>query len=371
MIDYNHFSSEELQRYKRHLSLKSVGCSGQTKLKRARVLCIGAGGIGSSLSIYLAAAGIGTLGIIDDDSVEISNLHRQILFSTSDINRNKAITAQERLKKLNPDINVKIYTERLTIKNAEEIFRQYDIIADGSDNFETRYLVNYICIALQKINVAASASEFKGHCTIFVPFKYPCYNCIFPANQGEESLLNCSETGILGVVPGILGMIQAAEIIKLILDIGSPLIGKLLQVDVLMMDYKIYSLTKNTACQLCNSKDLPPFSYTSNSSCLNEAIITARELQEYVNKPTVLLLDVREPEEHECYNLGGINIPLSQLPGKIKINSQYELIVTYCHSGKRSFQAVTILKKLGFSNVKSLVGGIREWLAIRKFDASI
>lgn len=360
MINYNQLSSKELQRYKRHLSLKSVGYAGQIKLKKAKVLCIGTGGIGNPLLIYLAAAGIGTLGIVDDDLVDISNLQRQILFNVDDLKKNKAITAKAKLKKLNPDINVKFYTERLTTKNAEKIFSQYDIIADGSDNFETRYLVNYACIALQKINVSASVSEFRGHCAIFIPYQGPCYNCLFPANRGEESLLNCSEIGILGVVSGILGITQATEIIKLILDIGSTLIGKLLQIDVLTMDYRIYSISKDPACQLCNSKGLPTFSYMNHSPCLNKLVITAEELQEHM--PTVLLIDVREPEEHRCYNLGGINIPLSQLPGILKVNSKYELIVTYCSSGKRSLQAVTILEKLGFSNVKSLVGGVQEWI---------
>ncbi|MGL9759092.1 MAG: thiamine phosphate synthase [Wolbachia sp.] len=356
---HNQFSNEELQRYKRHLSLKSVGYAGQIKFKNAKVLCVGAGGIGSPLLVYLAATGIGTLGIVDDDLVDISNLQRQILFNVDDLKKNKAVAAKKRLEKLNPGINVKVYAERLTIKNAKEIFSQYDIIADGSDNFETRYLINYVCLALQKINVSASVSEFMGHCAIFTPSQGPCYNCLFPANQGEESLLNCSEGGILGVVPGILGTIQATEIIKLILGIGSPLVGKLLQINVLTMDYKIYSINRDPACQLCSSAELPPFSYINHSSCLNEIVITAEELRKYA---TVLLLDVREPEEHRCYNLGGINIPLSQLPGTLETNSEYELIVTYCYSGKRSLQAVTILKKLGFSNVKSLAGGVQEWL---------
>ncbi|MDD9331112.1 MAG: HesA/MoeB/ThiF family protein [Wolbachia sp.] len=359
MVNYNQLSSKELQRYKRHLSLKSVGYAGQMKLKNAKVLCIGAGGIGNPLLVYLAAAGIGTLGIIDDDLVDISNLQRQILFNVDDLKKNKAIVAKKKLKKLNQGINVKIYTERLTIKNADEIFSQYDIIADGSDNFETRYLVNYACLALQKINVSASVSEFCGHCAIFIPPKGPCYNCLFPANQGEERLLNCSEIGILGVVSGILGIIQATEIIKLILNIGSSLVGKLFQIDVLTMDCEIYSVSKDPACQVCSSKRLPTFSYMNNSFCLNKFVITAEELKEHM--PTVLLIDVREPEEHRCYNLGGINIPLSQLPGTLKVNSKYELIVTYCSSGKRSLQAVTILEKLGFSNVKSLVGGVQEW----------
>jgi len=363
MAHSSKFSQEELKRYKRHFSLNSVGHEGQIKLKEARVLCIGAGGLGSSLLLYLAGAGIGTLGIIDNDAVDISNLQRQILFTTDDIKKNKALTAKEKLTKLNPNTDLKVYEYRLTAENAKEIFSQYDIIADGSDNFETRHLVNHTCFALQKVNVSASVSEFKGQCTVFAP-QDPCYYCLFPANNGEEQLLNCRERGILGVLPGIFGTIQATEVIKWILGIGTPLVGKLLQIDVLDLDYRIYTFSKNPACYLCNSRELelPPFSYMKHSSCFSEILITPHELQEYINAAEVFLLDVREPDEYSNYNLGGINIPLSQLPGCLEVPKKYKLIVTYCQLGQRSLQAVRILNRFGFSQVKSLSGGIQAWL---------
>ncbi len=358
------FSQEELQRYKRHFSLNLVGHEGQMKLKEAKVLCIGAGGLGNPLLLYLTGAGVGTLGIIDNDTVDISNLQRQILFTTNDLKKNKALAAKEKLIQSNPNIDLKIYEYRLTAENAKEIFSQYDIIADGSDNFQTRYLVNHTCFILQKVNVSASVSEFQGQCTVFAPPQGPCYNCLFPANNGEEQLLNCRERGILGVLPGILGTIQATEVIKWILGIGNPLVGRLLQIDVLALDYRIYTFSKNPTCYLCNSRELelPPFSYMKHSSCFSEVLITPHELQKYINAAEVFLLDVREPEEYNNYNLGGINIPLSQLPGSLEVPQKYKLIVAYCQIGQRSLQAVRILNKCGFSQVKSLAGGIQAWL---------
>jgi adenylyltransferase/sulfurtransferase len=356
------FSHDELQQYKLHLSLDLVGLSGQKKLKDARVLCVGAGGLGNPLLLYLAGAGIGTLGIIDNDRIELSNLQRQILFTTNDVGKNKVVVAKDRLSALNPHINLKIYENRLTTQNARDVFSQYDIIADGSDNFETRYLVNHTCLALQKVNVSASVSEFKGQCTVLVPYQGPCYNCLFPSNQGEEFLLNCRERGILGVLPGLLGTIQATEVIKWILGIGTPLVGKLLQIDALTMDYKIYFFKRNPHCCLCSKKDLPSFSYKKTPACQSGGSITPNELRELIKEGKVFLIDVREPLEHTQYSLGGVNIPLHQLPEKLDLVLKDKLIIVYCQSGQRSLQAMRILRQFGFLKVRNLEGGIQAWL---------
>ena len=261
-------NQEEKEYYKRHLVLNEIGHIGQEKLKNAKVLCVGAGGLGSALLHYLAAAGIGTLGVIDGDQVEISNLHRQILFTTHDIGKNKAIIAKNKLQSLNPHIHINAYQEKLTIKNAQAILSQYDLIADGSDNFATRYLINHTCIALHKVNVSASISEFKGHCTVIKPFDGPCYHCLFPVNQHAAQLLNCAENGVLGVLPGIVGSLQANEVIKWLLGIGQPLLGKLLQIDALTLNFTMFNYDKNPDCELC-SKALPEFFYPNAIVCRN------------------------------------------------------------------------------------------------------
>jgi len=353
------FSEHELEQYKRHLSLNEIGYAGQQKLKHAKVLCVGAGGLGSPALFYLAAAGVGTLGIIDNDKIERSNLQRQILFTAHDAGQNKAITAKKRLAALNPHITINAYEQRLTSENAANILSQYDIIADGSDNFETRYLVNHTCVALQKVNVSASVFGFKGQCTLIEPSSGPCYNCLYPAGYGESSLLNCSDNGILGVLPGIIGSIQANEIIKWILCVGTSLFGKLLQFDALTLSFSIFSYNKVLQCEICGNKKLPPFFYKKSSLCQKEFTLTWQEFLAIRNNENIFLIDVRTPQEHSAYNLGGINIPLPQLAGNLGSIAKDKLIIVYCQSGQRSAAAVGILNKFGFLRVKNLEGGIR------------
>lgn len=370
------FDSEELQRYSRHFNLKDVGLAGQQRLKSAKVLCIGAGGLGSPLLLYLAAAGIGTIGIIDDDIVDVTNLQRQILYTSKDLGKKKIEIARAKLIDLNPHLNVNTYDQRLTKDNALDIIKQYDIVADGTDNFVTRYIVNDACFHLKKPNVYASIFQFEGQCSVFFAEHGPCYRCLYDAPPPPGLIPNCVEGGVLGVLPGIIGSLQATEVIKLILGIGSSLIGRLLVFDALAMRFQEFYLQKNPNCRLCkHQQDFASLPHHDMHSCnsnthADSESLSVQELHQLRQlQADFILLDVREPLEYNICNLGGLLIPLSQLSNKVHELDKSKLIIVHCKSGGRSQRALKILREAGCSSVKNLTGGILAWA--REIDSSI
>jgi len=365
-------TNDEVLRYSRHLIMPEVGMVGQQKLKAARVLCIGAGGLGSPLALYLAAAGVGTLGLVDFDVVDLTNLQRQIIHSVNDIGRPKLDSAAERLGAINPFVNVRKFETRLSSANALEIFREFDIIADGTDNFPTRYLVNDACVLSGKPNVYASIFRFEGQASVFATAQGPCYRCLYPEPPPPGLVPSCAEGGVLGILPGLLGVIQATEVIKLILGSGEPLIGRLLLVDALGMRFRELRLRKNEDCPACGANPTIHQLIDYNQFCGirgEEAPVTANvpEIQPAELKARldhgddVFILDVREPHEYQICNLGGHLIPLGDLPARMnELDSSHE-IVAHCRSGVRSAKAVTLLRQAGFAKVKNLAGGILAW----------
>ncbi|MBS0289552.1 MAG: HesA/MoeB/ThiF family protein [Proteobacteria bacterium] len=356
----------EAIQYDQHLKLEAIGLKGQVKLKNARVLCIGAGGLGSSLLYYLAAAGVGTIGIVDDDVVELHNLQRQILYQHQHIGSKKCIAAKQQLMALNPHIHIDPYDEKFRLKNAKELIKQYDIVADCTDNFATRFLVNDTCFNIKKPFVFASVSQFQGQCSVFLGEEGPCFRCLFPYDSAMDALRDCSEGGVLGVLPGLLGAMQGAEIIKWILQLPDLLVGKLLMVDILKMQFKEYRLTQNPECQLCIYQQAINLPSKFNSNCnesdnLSDHCISANELRRELNKgEAVFLLDVRTPEEFTAYNLGGVLIPLNELSQRLAELDRNKMIVVYCKSGNRSIAATKILINQNFG-VKYLQGGLIQW----------
>ena len=356
-------SPDELIRYSQQIKLAEIGLSGQEKLKNARVLCVGLGGLGSPLVLYLAAAGVGTLGMVDDDIVELSNLQRQILYRLPQVTQQKAVAAKEQLLALNPTIQVNSYSEKLTENNAEELISQYDIIADGSDNFYTRYLIHDVCFKLEKPYVYASACQFQGHCSIFYGNNGPCFRCLFPNPPSSHNSPNCDAGGVLGVLPGMLGIIQATEIIKWILKIGNSLEKRLLIIDLLTMGFKEIRLSQNPDCPLCVHHQ-PLNTLINPKNCqqdidLNNHSITREQLSKLLEQNSnTTLIDVRTAPEHQDYNIGGILIPLKELPYRLKELDANTPIILYCHSGKRSVLALQILLEAGFSSVQFLINGI-------------
>ncbi|WP_052117550.1 ThiF family adenylyltransferase [Legionella norrlandica] len=358
-------TTEESVRYSQHIKLEEIGLVGQKKLKNARVLCIGLGGLGSPLLLYLAAAGIGGLGIVDDDIVELSNLQRQILYNRSHIKQKKTTIAKAQLLALNPSLQVNSYSKRLTEKNAAELISQYDIIADGSDNFHTRYLIHHMCFQLEKPYVYASASQFQGYCSIFHGKQEPCFHCLFPASTTNRNIANCEAGGVLGTLPGLLGIIQATEIIKWILQIGNPLNRRLLVVDLLKMAFKEITLTKNADCEYCvHHHPLKELIYPVNCHSQIDSkhySITLDELNQLFQKNTSIhLIDVRTAKEHEIQNIGGKILPLEELPHRLDELNPMQPIVLYCQSGKRSQIALRLLLEAGFTSVKYVVNGLTE-----------
>lgn len=348
----------DLIRYSQQIKLAEIGEQGQQKLKNARVLCVGLGGLGSPASLYLAAAGIGTLGIIDDDKLALSNLHRQILYRTCDIEKSKILVAKEQLQALNPGIQINAYPTQLNQHNAVDLVAQYDIIVDGSDNFYTRYLLHDTCYELEKAYVFASVSQFKGYCSLFYGSEGPCMRCLFPKPPTGMSG-TCSGDGVLGVVPGMLGIIQATEVIKWILNIGTALHRRLLTIDLFHMHFKEIELVRDPECALCvhhtKLEDL--------NSCLNtdlkEYAISHEQLAQFLeHRHRIILLDVRSLVEHEAENLGGIVIPLNDLPQRLQELDKSKTVIVYCRSGQRSISAVQILLSAGFSSVHYLLNGI-------------
>ena len=366
-------SNEEILRYSRHLIMPEVGMDGQLKLKRAKVLLIGTGGLGAPLGLYLAAAGVGKLGLVDFDRVDFTNLQRQVTFGTSDVGKPKSEAARARLSNLNPDIEVEAFETKLTSENALELFRDFDIIVDGTDNFPTRYLVNDACILLGKPNVYGSIFRFEGQITIFGMPEGPCYRCLYPEPPPPGLVPSCAEGGVLGVLPGIVGSIQAMETIKLILGSGRNLTGRLLLFDALEMTFREFKLHKNPNCPMCGKNrtihkliDYYEFCGVRGEEApapdLNVPEITPRELKARQERGDELfILDVREPHEYQICNLGGHLIPLGELPRRVhELDSRHE-IVAHCRSGKRSAQAVDFLRKAGFRKVVNLKGGMLAW----------
>ena len=361
-------SQEELQRYARHLVLPGVREQGQEKLKSASVLIVGAGGLGTPAAMYLAAAGIGTLGIADDDVVELSNLHRQPLHNTDSVGKRKVDSAQERLHAINPHVRAKTYTERLNSKNALGVLSEYDIIVDASDNYPTRYLLSDACTLLKKLIVHGSVLGFEGRVYVFNDPAGPCYRCAYPEPPPPELTQDCSEAGVLGVLPGIIGTIQAAEVVKLILGIGQPLVGRVLLLNGLSMEFRELRLNKNPDCPACGTTptvtaliDYEQFCGMKKEMKRNGSISVVELKQALDGGKRIFILDVREPEEYRIANLGGYLIPLQDLPERMKELDPEQDIVVHCHHGNRSAFAVQFLEKAGFSSVRNLEGGIDEW----------
>ena len=365
-------NNDEILRYSRHLIMPEVGMEGQLKIKSAKVLCIGAGGLGSPLALYLGAAGVGTLGIVDFDVVDYTNLQRQIIHSTADVGRKKLDSAADKLKSINPFINIKKFDTRLTSENALELFRDFDIIADGTDNFPTRYLVNDACVLTRKPNVYASIFRFEGQASIFALPEGPCYRCLYPEPPPPGLVPSCAEGGVLGILPGLLGVIQATETIKLILGKGDPLIGRLLLVDALGMKFRELKLRKNPECPACGKNPTITKLIDYEQFCgirgeeqeveISEGDIQVEELKRLLDKgEDVFVLDVREPHEYQICNIGGHLIPLGDLPKRVsELDSSHE-IVAHCRSGVRSAKAVAFLRQAGFKKVHNLAGGILAW----------
>jgi len=367
-------SKQEVLRYSRHLIMPEVGMDGQLKLKNAKVLLVGSGGLGAPLGLYLAAAGVGRLGIVDFDAVDFTNLQRQVTFGTSDVGRKKLEAARERLANLNPEIRIDTYETRLTSENALEIIREYDIVADGTDNFPTRYLVNDACVLLGKPNVYGSIFRFEGQASIFGYPGGPCYRCLYPEPPPPGLVPSCAEGGVLGVLPGIIGCIQAMETLKLILNNGDPLVGRLLLFDALRMRFRELKLRKNPDCPVCGARrtiteliDYAEFCGIRGEE--KEAVVssqipemTPRELKSRLERgDDLFILDVREPHEYQICNLRGHLIPLGDLPRRVSELDSSREIVAHCRSGKRSADAVQFLKTAGFSKVWNLKGGILAW----------
>src|SRR2546425_950006 len=363
-------SKDEILRYSRHLIMPEVGMEGQLKLKQAKVLAIGAGGLGSPLALYLAAAGVGKLGIVDFDVVDFTNLQRQVIHSTSDVGRSKLASARETIQGINPNVEVVTYETRLTSENALDIFKDYDVIADGTDNFPTRYLVNDACVLLGKPNAYGSIFRFEGQASVFYAKEGPCYRCLYPEPPPPGLVPSCAEGGVLGVLPGIIGSIQALETLKLLLGAGDTLIGRLLLFDALQLRFRELRLEKDPACPVCGAHptvtsliDYEAFCGIGAEPAYDGAEITAPVLrEEWARNPALLVVDVREPHEAEIACIPGARlIPLSELPERLHELDGHAELVTHCHHGLRSMKALEILNAAGFAKVRSLKGGIDAW----------
>ena len=364
-------SHAEVLRYSRHLLLPEVGVEGQRKLKAARVLTIGAGGLGSPLSLYLAAAGVGTIGIVDFDVVDLTNLQRQIVHGTSALGRPKLESAKARLLDLNPNLKVETYEARLSSANALDIIRDYDIVVDGTDNFPTRYLVNDACVLLDKPNVYGSIFRFEGQASVFYAREGPCYRCLYSEPPPPGLVPSCAEGGVLGVLPGIIGSIQALETIKLIIGAGDTLVGRLVLFDALKLRFRELKLRKDPDCPVCGDHptiheliDYEAFCGIGAEPAYAGPELTVEQLKLERDEKgdDLVVIDVREPHEWEIAHIQGARlIPLSQLPDRLGELDGHAEIVTHCHHGARSMKALEILRGAGFSKVRSLAGGIDAW----------
>ncbi len=365
-------NNDEILRYSRHLIMPEVGMEGQLKIKAAKVLCIGAGGLGSPLALYLGAAGVGTIGVVDFDVVDYTNLQRQIIHSTADVGKKKLDSAAEKLKAINPFLNIKKFDTRLSSENALELFKDFDIIADGTDNFPTRYLVNDACVLSRKPNVYASIFRFEGQASIFALPEGPCYRCLYPEPPPPGLVPSCAEGGVLGILPGLLGVIQATETLKLILGKGDPLTGRLLLVDALGMKFRELKLRKNPECPACGKNPTITKLIDYEEFCgirgeeqeveTDHSDIQVEELKQRLDKgDDLFILDVREPHEYQICNIGGYLIPLGDLPKRVSELDPNKEIVAQCRSGARSAKAVNFLRQAGFKKARNLAGGILAW----------
>jgi adenylyltransferase/sulfurtransferase len=382
-VELPELTKDELSRYSRHLILPEVGEEGQRKLKAARVLCVGTGGLGSPLALYLTAAGVGTLGLVDFDVVDASNLQRQIIHSTADIGRKKLDSAAEKLKALNPNLNVIKHDTLLSSANALDILKDYDVIADGTDNFPTRYLVNDACVLLGKPNAYGSIFRFEGQASVFAAKDGPCYRCLYPEPPPPGLVPSCAEGGVLGILPGLVGVIQATETIKLILGKGSTLVGRLLLVDALNMRFRELKLRKNPECPVCGAHPTVTQLIDYQQFCgivpaTKEEIkvkngvpqITVNELKRRIDAgEDLFILDVREPFEYQIANIGGKLIPQGEVPQRLNEIDRDREIIVHCKAGGRSQRIAEFLKQSGYPEVVNVAGGILAWSS--EIDATV
>jgi adenylyltransferase/sulfurtransferase len=376
----------EIQRYARHLIMPEVAMAGQQRLKAARVLCIGAGGLGSPLTLYLSAAGVGTIGLVDFDVVDVSNLQRQIIHFTSDIGRPKVKSAREKLEAINPGLNVVVHEHPIDSSNALELFAGYDVIVDGTDNFPTRYLVNDACVLLGKPNVYGSIFRFDGQASVFFPPHGPCYRCLYPEPPPPDLVPNCAEGGVLGILPGLIGVVQATETVKLILGAGRPLVGRLMLYDALDMSIREMKVRKNPKCPICGPNpsitgliDYQEFCGVrgaetpapATAAAAGPGSITPQELKDRLDRgERPMILDVRNPEEIAiCRIAGSTVIPLPELPARLGELDRSVPMVVHCKSGVRSAKAIKLLEAEGFTGLTNLSGGILAW--IKDVDPSL
>ena len=372
------FSNDEIARYSRHLIMPEVTLEGQKRLKAARVLCIGAGGLGSPIALYLAAAGVGRLGLVDFDVVDYSNLQRQILHGTESVGRKKIKSARDRIRDVNPNVQVDLHDAFFTSENARQIVEPYDIVIDGTDNFPTRYLSNDICVFLKKPNIYGSIFRFDGQSTVFAPhLGGPCYRCMFPEPPPPGMVPTCAEGGVLGVLPGIIGVIQAIETVKLLMGIGEPLIGRLLNFDALQMKFREFKLRRDPKCPVCGDNptiteliDYEQFCGVPQAAAAEAQrdavpVITATELKRKLDaKEDFLFVDVREPYERDIAQIPGAKlIPLGELPSRMSELDSAQDIVLLCKNGARSAQAVRSLQEAGFARLANVAGGLDAWSA--------
>ena len=368
-------SNDEIRRYSRHLILPEVGMAGQKKICSTSVLCIGAGGLGSPIAMYLAAAGIGKLGLVDFDTVDFSNLQRQIIHGTPDVGRPKGESAKETINSINPNVEVILHNTRLSSENAMEIIQQYDIVVDGTDNFPTRYLTNDACVLLKKPNIYGSIFRFEGQASVFAPtLGGPCYRCLYPEPPPPGMVPSCAEGGVLGVLPGIIGCIQATEILKMALGKGSSLVGRLLLFNALDMKFREVKLRRDPQCPLCGEKPtitklidyeqfcgIPAEPATAAS---NPDEVTVQEMKQALDDPKlgIKIIDVREPDEYQIAHIDGVpSFPLSTLPQKFTSLDPNQTHYIHCKSGIRSLKALKFLREQGFKYLKSVKGGISAW----------
>ena len=364
------FSPEEMQRYSRHLLVPEINLEGQRRIKAAKVLCIGAGGLGSPAALYLAAAGVGTLGIVDFDRVDLSNLQRQLLHGTADVGRSKLESARDRLTQVNPHVKVQLHEERFTSSNALDLVSQYDLVVDGSDNFPTRYLSNDVCVWARKPNIYGSVFRFEGQSTVFAPhLDGPCYRCLFPEPPDPGSVPNCAEAGVLGVLPGIIGLIQAIEAIKFIVGVGEPLVGRLIYFDALKMTFREFAVRRDRQCPVCGISptvtepiDYEAFCQPHRPPTTAVPSMSVHELKKQLQPDGLVLLDVREPFEYDIARIDGARlVPLGELGARTSELPRDRKIVVMCKSGARSAKAVSLLQQEGFQRVFNLEGGINAW----------
>ncbi len=365
-------SPEEIRRYSRHLILPDVGMAGQIKLKQSSALVVGAGGLGNPLLQYLGAAGVGRIGIVDFDTIDVTNLQRQVMFGTKDVGRKKLEVAKERVQAINPNVDVQTYDTHLTSENALEILKDYDVVIDGTDNFPTRYLVNDASVLLGKPNVYGSIFRFEGQASVFWAAKGPCYRCLYAEPPPPGLVPSCAEGGVLGVLPGIVGSVQAIEALKVLLGKGDTLVGRLLVFDALKMKFRELKLRKNPECPICGTHptihELIDYEEFCGLNAPGEQVgeefrITPQELEAKLNNGgQVVLLDVREPLEWEINRLeGAVLMPVAQVPSRVHELSTADDIVVYCKSGQRSARVTNFLREMGFRKVKNLEGGIDAW----------